>query len=420
MRVITLLLFMLAIFLINAHFIRVGEEENRIWPPMVLAVLSLILLLRTPHLLRVNWKLLVSPVVLLFALNLVWLGIVQFWSVAPAGGRSHIILLWLTLLAAIALSEERPYRSALAFVGCLCIVYAWSWAGAAAGQDWVVLDRAQWRLKGVMAHPQMLALVAIAGVIVGLIWQLNRQTAGAVPHRGRMTAFILVSLATLLATQGRSLTAFFVVTLFVVYFFHIKGPKRIWVLLGGIAIGIALYVAIDIILPMISRGQEETLSGRTIVWELTLREIAKAPFLGFGFGTYQDYFVKFYNNWAPGHAHNLWLQVTFESGLVGAVLYTFFLLALVQRGYRFQRDTGLVSYTLCLTIFCLMGGMTSVFLGEKLSTLYGLLLLLAVQEERLRLEALALQRAGTLAVQQPSALPAGAIAKPPGVEPQPA
>ncbi|MEZ5864752.1 MAG: O-antigen ligase family protein [Geminicoccaceae bacterium] len=420
MRVITLLLFMLAIFLINAHFIRVGEEENRIWPPMVLAVLSLILLLRTPHLLRVNWKLLVSPVVLLFALNLVWLGIVQFWSVAPAGGRSHIILLWLTLLAAIALSEERPYRSALAFVGCLCIVYAWSWAGAAAGQDWVVLDRAQWRLKGVMAHPQMLALVAIAGVIVGLIWQLNRQTAGAVPHRGRMTVFILVSLATLLATQGRSLTAFFVVTLFVVYFFHIKGPKRIWVLLGGIAIGIALYVAIDIILPMISRGQEETLSGRTIVWELTLREIAKAPFLGFGFGTYQDYFVKFYNNWAPGHAHNLWLQVTFESGLVGAVLYTFFLLALVQRGYRFQRDTGLVSYTLCLTIFCLMGGMTSVFLGEKLSTLYGLLLLLAVQEERLRLEALALQRAGTLAVQQPSAMPAGAIAKPPGVEPQPA
>ena len=88
MRVLTLLLFMLAIFLINAHFIRVGEEENRIWPPMVLALLSLILLLRTPNLLRVNWKLLVSPVVLLFAFNLVWLGIVQFWSVAPAGGRA--------------------------------------------------------------------------------------------------------------------------------------------------------------------------------------------------------------------------------------------------------------------------------------------------------------------------------------------
>ena len=75
MRVLTLLLFMLAIFLINAHFIRVGEEENRVWPPIVLALLSLILLLRTPNLLRINWKLLVSPVVLLFALNLVWLGI---------------------------------------------------------------------------------------------------------------------------------------------------------------------------------------------------------------------------------------------------------------------------------------------------------------------------------------------------------
>ncbi len=420
MRVLTLLLFMLAIFLINAHFIRVGEEENRIWPPLVLALLSLILLLRTPNLLRVNWKLLVSPVVLLMALNLVWLGIVQFWSVAPAGGRSHIILLWLAFAAALALSEERPYRTALAFVGCLCIVYAWSWAGAAAGQDWVVLDRSQWRLKGVMAHPQMLALVVIAGVILGLVWQLNRQTAGVAPHRGRMTAFILASLVTLLATQGRSLTAFFVVTVFVVYFFHIKGPKRIWVLLAGITIGAALYVAVDVILPMISRGQEETLSGRTIIWEMTLREIAKAPFLGFGFGTYQDYFASFYNNWSPGHAHNLWLQVTFESGLVGAVLYTFLLLALMQRGLRFQRDTGLVSYTLCLTIFCLLGGVTSVFLGEKLSTLYGLLLLLAVQEERLRLEALAHQRAGDLASCRPSTVARDGMTEPSGAEPRPA
>ena len=418
MRVLTLLLFMLAIFLINAHFIRVGEEENRIWPPLVLALLSLILLLRTPNLLRVNWKLLVSPVVLLMALNLVWLGIVQFWSVAPAGGRSHIILLWLAFAAALALSEERPYRTALAFVGCLCIVYAWSWAGAAAGQDWVVLDRSQWRFKGVMAHPQMLALVVIAGVILGLVWQLNRKTMGAATHRGRMAVFFLVSLATLLATQGRSFAAFFVLTIFVVFFFYIKGPRRIWVLLAGIGIGAALYVAIDIILPMISRGQEETLSGRTIIWEMTLREIAKAPFLGFGFGTYQDYFVRFYNNWSPGHAHNLWLQVTFESGLVGAVLYTFFLLALVQRGYRFQRDTGLLSYTLCLTVFCLLGGMTSVFLGEKLSTLYGLLLLLAVQEERLRLEALAHQRAGTLRSGPASTPPPDGLA-PLGGHPQP-
>ena len=37
----------------------------------------------------------------------------------------------------------------------------------------------------------------------------------------------------------------------------------------------------------------------------------------------------------------------------------------------------------------LLGGLTSVFFGEKLSTLYGLFLLFVVQEERLRVEALA-------------------------------
>lgn len=421
MRVLTLLLFMLAIFLINAHFIRVGEEERRVWPPIVLGLLSLVLLLRIPDLLRINWRLLLSPVVVLFALNLLWLGIVQFWSVAPGEGRSHILVLWLTLLAALALSQERPYRTAATFMACLCLVYVWSWAGALAGQDWVVLDRAHWRLKGVMAHPQMLALVAIAGVIAALIWQLNRRTCGLPAQRGRIAVFVLVSLATLLATQGRSLTAFFVVTVFVVYFYHIKGPKRLWVLATGLAIGAALYVAVDIVLPMLSRGQEDTLSGRTIIWELTLREIAKAPLGGFGFGTYQGYFVVFYNNWAPGHAHNLWLQVTFEAGLIGAVLYTVFLLALLERGYRFYRDTGLVSYALCLGIFCVLGGMTSVFLGEKLSTLYGLVLLLAVQEERLRLEALATVRRAARPVEPLAAAGAPPHAPPlTGPRPRPA
>jgi len=71
------------------------------------------------------------------------------------------------------------------------------------------------------------------------------------------------------------------------------------------------------------------------------------------------------------------------------VLYTLFLGALMFQGWRFQRDTGLVSYSFCLGFYCLLGGSTAVFMGEKLSTLYGLLLLFTFQEERLRHDALA-------------------------------
>jgi hypothetical protein len=80
----------------------------------------------------------------------------------------------------------------------------------------------------------------------------------------------------------------------------------------------------------------------------------------------------------------MWLHVAFESGLVGALLITGFAGALLARGLRFQRETGLLSHTLVLTIFLLLADIMSVIIGGKLSTPYGLLLLLAVQEERLR------------------------------------
>ncbi|MCB1883815.1 MAG: O-antigen ligase family protein [Geminicoccaceae bacterium] len=394
MRWLTLLFYLLAVFLINAHSVRTGEEERRIWAPIVLALLTLVLLARVPLLLRTNWRVLVSPPVLLYALYLLWLGVTQFWSVAPAEGRSHILVLWITLLAVLALSDERPYRTAVALMGAMSVVMLWSWAGAAVGASWVKGTEAAWRLKGVMMHQQTLTLVTAAGMLVGMVWAFNRARAGLDPYRARVWAFMACSLVTMLATKGRSLSAFFVIAAFAAWFFAAKGAKRLWVLMGGIFIGGGLYVAVDILLPLISKGNEESLSGRTIVWELTWNEIVKRPFGGFGFGTYQDYFYALWNNWAPGHAHNLWLQVAFESGGIGVALITLFLVAVVAQGVRFQRQTGLVSYGLVLTVYLLLGGLTSVFFGEKLSTLYGLFLLFVVQEERLRVEALARCRGG--------------------------
>ena len=225
-----------------------------------------------------------------------------------------------------------------------------------------------WRLKGVMRHQQTMALVCIAGLLLAIIWRLNRQRAAAPSGKQLLVAFMVLALATLLATKGRSLAVFFVITLFVIYIFHLEGAAKMWAVVAAVVLGGGLYVAVDVLLPLVSRGGEETLSGRLIVWELTIDEIAKHPWGGFGFGTYQKYFYSLWNNWAPGHAHNLWLQTTFESGVIGAVLFTLFLAAIFVRGMRYQRRTGVLSYSLALTVFCILGGWTSVFTGEKLTT----------------------------------------------------
>ena len=383
MRLLTIVLFVLAILLVDGHSVRVGEEERRIWAPIALAILMVVLLARVPMLLRVRAGVLTSPAVAIFVAYLAWIGVTQHWSLAPAEGRNHIFVLWITLLAMLSLSEEPPHKTALVYIGWLVAAIAVSWAGVALGQSWVRGTEETWRLKGVMYHQQMLAIVCIAGVILATVWHLNRKRARAPTSGALLWTFVALAIVTLLATKGRSLTVFMVVTLFCIAFFHMRGAAKTWALIGAVVTGIGLYVAVDIILPLVSRGGEETLSGRLVVWEMTLDEIVKRPFGGFGFGVYQGYFYSLWNNWAPAHAHNLWLHTTFESGIIGSTIFTLFLAAIVVQGLRYQRITGALSYSLALAIFCILGGWTSVFAGVKLSTVYGLLLLMAIQERAL-------------------------------------
>ena len=384
MRLITAILFIFAIFLVDGHSIRVGEEERRIWMPIALATFTLVLLARVPLLLRIRQSVLTNPAFLLYLVYLAWLGVTQFWSIGAAEGRNHILALWIAMLAALSLSDEHPHRTALIFAGILLLAIVVSWIGAGLGMSWVKGTEETWRMKGVMRHQQTMALVCIAGLILLAVWHLNRKRAGATSPTGWLSLLALLVLATLLATKGRSLAVFFVVTLFIVAFFHLDGAAKMWAIVAAVVVGGGLWVAVDIILPLVSRGGEETLSGRLVVWELTLAEIEKRPLGGFGFGTYGKYFFSLWNNWAPAHAHNLWLQTTFETGIIGAVLYTLFLMAVVRQGLLYQKTTGALSYSLALAIFCILGGWTSVFLGEKITTLYGLLLILMFQEERLR------------------------------------
>lgn len=380
----TIILFVLAIFLVDGHSVRVGEDERRIWMPVALGIFTVVMLARVPLLLRIRQSVLVSPPFVLFLSYLLWVGITQFWSIGPVEGRNHIFALWIAMLAALSLSDEHPQRTAFVFIGWLVLAVVVSWIGAALGMSWVKGTEDTWRMKGVMRHQQTMALVCIAGLLLMTIWYLNRKRADATPSRGLIVLLALLLLGTLLATKGRSLAVFFVITMFIVAFFHLEGAAKTWAIIAAFVVGGGLYVAVDVILPLVSRGGEDTLSGRLIVWQLTIEEIHKRPLGGFGFGTYQKHFYSLWNNWAPGHAHNLWLQTTFESGMIGCIIYTLFLLAVIRQGLKYQRATGALSYSLALAVFCILGGWTSVFIGEKISTIYGLLLIVTFQEERLR------------------------------------
>jgi O-antigen ligase len=386
LRLFTVVLLVLALFFMSFDSPKLGEEERRIWTPVVLGLATLVMLLRMRLLLRIDTRVLRSTPVLWLAAYLAWITLSQQWSIDPAEGRNHIVMLWLVLLAVLSAADEPPSRTAIVYAGMTTLVALAGWAALAAGWPGASAAGDVWRFKGIIRHEQTMAFCAIAAFLCTLVWVLNRRRVELRPYLPMVGTIMAVALATLIAAKARSFTAFFLLTLFVAWFCHLRGPRRYYVLGAGLLLGGALWVAVDLLWPMLSRGerQDETLSGRLIVWEATLGEIWKRPLGGFGFATYQDHFSTFWRGWTPGHAHNMWLHVAFESGLIGAALITGFVAALLRRGWSFQRQTGLVSHTFVLGVFLLLADAMSVIIGGKLSTPYGLLLLLLVQEERLR------------------------------------
>jgi exopolysaccharide production protein ExoQ len=104
------------------------------------------------------------------------------------------------------------------------------------------------------------------------------------------------------------------------------------------AVGIALAVDPGTLLE--SMGKDPTLTGRTDIWRVVLELIVQKPLFGWGF---QALFVEgdAVTNWVKAqlqaalpHAHNAWLQITLEVGLVGLFLIVMIIGTALWRGLR--------------------------------------------------------------------------------------
>jgi exopolysaccharide production protein ExoQ len=79
-------------------------------------------------------------------------------------------------------------------------------------------------------------------------------------------------------------------------------------------------------------GRSSNLTGRDVIWSATIGEIAKRPILGHGAGVSAEYEVLIGRD--VGHAHNGFLEVAFDRGLVGIFLVAVMLLVATIRLVR--------------------------------------------------------------------------------------
>ncbi|MGH9432954.1 MAG: O-antigen ligase family protein [Terriglobia bacterium] len=165
--------------------------------------------------------------------------------------------------------------------------------------------------------------------------------------------FLLVFMAmAFIFTRSRSGVLVFIFTLiFLVLLAQLKSRKKTWTI--GLAIFLCLVFAYGLwvgLNPMLARfevfrGGEQYFKaeGRLTMYQDTLRLIRDYPWLGTGLGTFQYSFRHYQTGllaFLVDHAHNDYLEVTSETGLIGAaLLFLPIIILLIRMIVSFLTDT---------------------------------------------------------------------------------
>jgi len=121
----------------------------------------------------------------------------------------------------------------------------------------------------------------------------------------------------------------------------------------------------------VTAGEDSTGSGRTAIWSIGMRAVPDFAFVGAGFNNfdmvYRQYSVEYTARTSGQGAHNTYLAVSLELGLIGLVLMLGAVGAHLLAA-RHARAAGHVSVTLIATEAACVGMLTSAFFGDVLAT----------------------------------------------------
>jgi O-antigen ligase len=175
--------------------------------------------------------------------------------------------------------------------------------------------------------PAAAARMALAGTAV---WAGTSRSAAI--RTALATAAAVLLLAAILATRSRAGLVAALVSLLVIGLAslqRIKPPRKRWLLgamLPALCAAAFLYLPPDNLVRRYANvfgGEALRREGRVLLWNETLDLIAAYPLAGCGFGGFEPAFVRFKRSApmvADAHAHNDYLELLAEAGLIGFAL----------------------------------------------------------------------------------------------------
>ena len=146
---------------------------------------------------------------------------------------------------------------------------------------------------------------------------------------------------------------------------------RTTIVAGLVAFGLTLYVVVSNPLHVLASGGSVSLHHRVLSAETALRMIATSPLVGIGTGRYAMRYPEFASAellalYAHNDAHNYFLWIGAELGLLGLGLFLWFLFAAVARGWS-QLRARRSDYWFLGTFAGLLAFMVTWTIGQPLS-----------------------------------------------------
>lgn len=299
-----------------------------------------------------------------------WATLSLLWSAWPEATAITLLLLWITTLQALFIGAVLTWRelvravaTALKWVLTLSLLFELvvsvfvrrpilpGWVVRTADDPIEYWSRNNLfdlpeRIQGIMGNANLLAPVALLAIIVFSI----RLASGAPDRR---FLWVWIALAAFLFVRASSATTYLAaagvaVVLATVLLMRRAGKpgERTKYYVGYAVVGLggltALWLLRDAIFSTLGRSAD--LTGRERIWEAVLARAAERPWAGWGFATPWVPSDPAFDGWIIDHgqtvmqAHNMWIDVAMQLGIVGVILLAALFFAFVWRSWFFAVD----------------------------------------------------------------------------------
>ncbi|WP_314095498.1 O-antigen ligase family protein [Microbacterium foliorum] len=203
------------------------------------------------------------------------------------------------------------------------------------------------RIQGIVGNSNIMAIICLFALLTfGVLFAARTRWRTTLALWSLLAAYFLLRAGSATAYACAAAAALVLVVALLMRRARTPGARtRLYVLfIGGTAVvGAALWLLREPLFALLGRSAD--LTGRSDrIWSAVLERVAQHPLFGNGFSSPWVPFDPAFQGWIKDHditvfhAHNMWLDVLMQLGVLGVILMAFAYLSLLWRSWFFAID----------------------------------------------------------------------------------